>query len=295
MKYSVSIVFVVVVLCGFITRSEGLFAATDDAVVRADHDLVKALENSDSVALSKLVDADMTWIDAEGILRTREEALQVLPKPVVGSGSDIEIIRHSYDRVVLLQLHSGQAYALHIWVKQPVGWRLLNANEIILPQTPQSVKQPPAPIPCINPCKIVPFKPQTPAEQAALTSWQEMETGTEHNDAKGWGYHVADDSLALNSWASKPTIKSERVDAINKRIPAGFAINPNPVPLVMWMRMWDFGSAVVMLAEHMPWGAKPYIASRVWVDRDGRYQMAASYHNEIKAMPPVFFTTTAPE
>ena len=50
------------------------------------------------------------------------------------------------------------------------------------------------------------------------------------------------------------------------------------VAAVEWMNLWVFGDAAVMRADHRMPGARrpPYRATRVWVKRDGRWQMATS-------------------
>ena len=49
------------------------------------------------------------------------------------------------------------------------------------------------------------------------------------------------------------------------------------------MKLWAFGDAVVMRADHkMPGNRRPpYRATRLWVKRDGRWQMAVSQQTTI--------------
>jgi hypothetical protein len=87
--------------------------------------------------------------------------------------------------------------------------------------------------------------------------------------------------------------KSDRVAAYDKLHENG--VQANTVAPLVWAHMWDFGDAVFMLAEHTRYAGKPDIASRVWVNRDGRWLLAVSYHTIVKAMPTLTFQTTAPE
>ena len=69
----------------------------DAAVLQANGMLVRAFERDDTATVARLLDADFTWIDAHGVLRSREEVLQGLPpiaapggteKPGAGAGAD---------------------------------------------------------------------------------------------------------------------------------------------------------------------------------------------------------------
>jgi hypothetical protein len=52
---------------------------------------------------------------------------------------------------------------------------------------------------------------------------------------------------------------------------------------VLSMRLWARGDAAVMQARHEMSGGRrpPYRAARVWVKRDGRWQMAMSQQTTI--------------
>ena len=54
---------------------------------------------------------------------------------------------------------------------------------------------------------------------------------------------------------------------------------------VLQMRLIDLDDAVLMVMLGQPLDGKPFYASRVLVNRDGRYQMAASYHTDIQDSP----------
>ena len=80
---------VAVVLCAV---SVGLLAAqtgkpaADDPAVQADRALGAAFEKGNSATVNKLLDAEFTWIDTDGIMwdgvhGTLEEGLEFLQKP----------------------------------------------------------------------------------------------------------------------------------------------------------------------------------------------------------------------
>src|SRR5512141_688772 len=105
--------------------------AADDPVDTADKALMTAFEKGDKAALNKYLDPDFTWIDHDGIMVFRSDALALGMKPLVGEGTGVEIVKHPYgDQVVWLQAHSGKNFAARFWVKRPEGWRLLHTSEI---------------------------------------------------------------------------------------------------------------------------------------------------------------------
>src|SRR5437016_1909600 len=104
-------------------------AAADDEIVKADRALVAALEKGDHATINKLLDPDFSWIDTDGVMWAREDALRAGLKPLVPSGPDVQITEHKYGKVVWIQNNAGNKYAAHFWVQRPAGWRLLHTNE----------------------------------------------------------------------------------------------------------------------------------------------------------------------
>ena len=52
----------------------------------------------------------------------------------------------------------------------------------------------------------------------------------------------------------------------------------------LWIRTWDMGTAVVMIAVQPTYGERAYWSSRVLAPtKDGLWQMKESYHNYIAA------------
>jgi hypothetical protein len=253
--------------------------AAGDIVLQTDRALIVALQNGNKAAADKLLDPDFTWIDTDGIMWAREDALRSGLKPLVPSGSDIKIIEHNYGNVVWIQENQGNRYAAHFWVARPAGWRLLHTSEIATrPRTENSDSRPFFAIACINPCKEIPFKAITPNEQAVLAAWQEQESGVPEQ----WRRHVADDNVVISSYGS--LTKQDRWNVIQKQVQSH--VPEVGVSPVLWARMWDFETAVVMLACQPNWGGKAYWASRVFgKNKDGLWIMTESYHTTIQASP----------
>jgi hypothetical protein len=264
-------------------------ADDQQAVLRADHDLVHALEGADKVEVENLLDADFTWISTDGRDQSREDILQALPKPIIGNERDAKVLERTYGQVGVVAVDSGRSHVLRLWVKRKAGWRALHFNEIIQPASQATAGDVAVPseagvvTPCINPCKSVPFKATSPSAQAAMTALQELDTGSANRDMELWASRILEECLIVDSAGTKPITKAERMAKTIQQKQTG--ADTNEAPPLLWAQLYDFGDTVVMLALHQPYKAKPYYATRVWVKRDGRFQLAASYHTTIEDVP----------
>src|SRR5580765_946311 len=267
-----------------ITRTMQPVAAAETSAVQADHALGAAFEKGDSAAVNKLLDAEFTWIDTDGIMFERPDVLRAGLKPLIPNAADVKTIEHKYagGKVVWVQNNQGNKWAAHIWVQRPAGWRLLHANEIATrPADPIANVRPDYAVPCVNPCKDVPYKPISASEQAALAAWQDQEgaNGPGHHDM-----HIGDNVVVISSTTTTPR-------------PSATAPGPTPVnpaaanrPQVgaapaLWVRTWDFGDAVVAIMLQPTYGGKAYWSSRIFGNHDGFWKMEESYHTTIQASP----------
>src|ERR1043166_7320504 len=152
-----------------VARNARLTAASETSAVQADRALSAALEKNNSAEVNKLLDAEFTWIDTDGIMWERPDVLRAGLKPLVPNASDVTTTEHKYanGKVVWIQNSQGNKYAAHIWVQRPAGWRLLHANEIATRAAdPIANVRPDYAVPCVNPCHEIPYKPISPSEQA---------------------------------------------------------------------------------------------------------------------------------
>ncbi len=256
-------------------------ASTDDAVVQADRAVVAAFEKGDNAALKKLIDEDFTWIDTDGIMWERPDVYRAGLKPLVHLTADTKITELKYGKVIWIQENEGNKFAAHFWVQRPEGWRLLHTNEIAVqpPERGANVR-PDFAVPCINPCKEVPYKPISESEKAALAGWQDQEE--KNHDA-----HMGKDLIAVNSnsdgaaravaqAAGRPTGDAPAVRA--NRPPVGAAP-------ALWVRTWDFGDSVVAIMLQPTYGGKAYWSSRIFGNHNGFWVMEQSYHTTIQASP----------
>jgi hypothetical protein len=210
----------------------------------------------------------------------RADTFRANLKPLVPMTADTQITEHKYGKVVWIQDSVGHKYAAHFWVQRPEGWRLLHVNEIeARPAVPGENSRATFTIPCINPCKELPWKPLSSNEKAAIEGWQEQENGTGHRLM-----HMGDNVWTISSNTMTPQ-QTKPADGPTKVEPPT-ADRPfiSTTPAV-WVRTWDFGDAVVAVMLQPTWGGKPYWSSRVFGNHNGFWKMEESYHTTIQAAP----------
>ena len=276
---------IVMVLCAV---SAGLLAAqtkqtdanTNDPVVQADQALVAAFYKGDKATVNKYLDADFSWIDTDGIMWAREDALRAGLKPLVPVASDVKITEHKYGKVVWIQDNQGNKFAAHFWVQRPEGWRLLHTNEIATrPAEPGENARANFTIPCINPCKELPYKALSASEKAAIENWQDQESGTGHHDM-----HMGDNVVVISSTTATPRPSPTATGPTKVTPPTADRPFISTTP-ALWARTWDFGDAVVAIMLQPTWGGKAYWSSRVFGNHNGFWKMEESYHTTIQAAP----------
>jgi len=256
-------------------------AGDEQSVLQTDRAFVEAVTTGDKTTVATLADSDFTWTDAEGKTQSRAEILKSVPKPALGDESGARVEQRTYVQVGAVMSSREKVHVLRIWVKRAAGWRVLVYHEVAL--SPQSaVGSAPGVSDCQNPCKTLPFKPKSEAEQAIIASWQALETGVANHDAAAWAPHIADDFVMLSSANDHPMSKSDRIATLNlqKQTGRGSA----PAPLVS-AHMFDFGDAVVMTSLHEPYTGKPVHVSRLWIKRDSHWIMSISYQTTIQTAP----------
>jgi hypothetical protein len=270
MKITTQVLFVLVM--AFALRAAG----ADDPVATTDQAFVQAYEKGDLAAVKKLLDADFTWIDTDGVFYSKDDALALGLKPLVPSGADVKIVEHKYGKVVWIQENVGNKYAAHFWVERPGGWKLLHNSEIATrPASENPDGRSPYTIPCVNPCQAMPYQAVTANEKAAIKGWQEQEDGTPEH----WRMHIADDQVMIGSYGV--STKMDRWNGISKRNPNAPKVGVSPV---LFARMWDLGTAVVAIMCQPTYNGKAYWSSRIFApNKDGLWMMMESYHTTIQA------------
>jgi hypothetical protein len=257
-------------------------ADNDPAVLQTDKAFMQALAKHDQ-AVSKVLDADFMYTDAAGETIGKATLLVALPTPMMGDESGAQVSERTYGEVAGVRVSDGKQHVLRIWVKRPVGWRLLVYQEV----KQVDVAPPPGPTTneCVNPCKTVPYTPKNEDEAGVIKSWSMLETAVLNHDPKGWAPHFLDEFVLISSNGTQVQTKADRLATLGKP-----GIGPAPGGLVHG-QMFDFPSdkpeTIVMIATAQGYSGKPNHISRIWVKRDGIWKMAFSYQTTIQSAPAV--------
>jgi len=276
-------------------RAAGGGRSTRQTVLGTARALQAAIRSGNAAAVDKFLARDFSFIDAAGHVHSRRSVLNALKtSPRGGAGAQIKV--RDYGRVALItgSYKSAQAgersdlFALDVWVKDDNKWRaLIHHNNVLArpdaPSTHASAAPRPmdAPPPrCVNPLEVVPYKPRNQAERDIITAFQTLELAVTRNDPAEWQKHVADEFVVTRT-RQHPTDKAARMAFMETQR----AINAETfVAEVVALKFWVLGDAAVMRADHaMPGNRRPpYRATRLWVKRDGRWQMAISQQTTIQ-------------
>jgi hypothetical protein len=250
-------------------------AQQDAAPPLADRSLIRAFESKDKAAAEQLLDADAIWIDAAGHRLKRAEVLEKLPAV---ANADVEAPPRTYGDTAVVRANRGKMNVLRVWVKRPAGWRILLYQELLQVEKPE----PPAAktsVECINPCKTIPYEPQTANEKEAIASWQGVMRAMAESDAGAYSPLIADEFTATDTFHDRPFTKEDRLAQINKQKTTGRRAAPQEL---LSAEMFDFGETVMMVAREQRPGAKSYFNTRMWVKRDARWQMLFSFNTQIE-------------
>ena len=281
MRRIVPIAAVVALTCLAAWNQRARAASADQAVLDADHAFAQAIAGHASTDLRGLLDVDFSWTDSAGNTEDRATVLKQIPTPAIADEGGAETKERTYGDVGVVTVNQGKVYALRVWVKRPAGWRVLLYHEVTQMQNPPKgggtgVSN------CQNPCKMIPYKAKNADEAAIIASWQALETGVTGHSSEAWRPHIAEEFVQVSSNNDHPLNKDARAAVLDRQKQSG---EPSaPAPLVS-ARMYDFGDAVVMKAEHQPYKGKPIHVSRVWVKRDGQWVMAISYQTTVQTAP----------
>jgi hypothetical protein len=260
-----------------------VFADGKQMILQVDRSLTQAVASGNKKAVDGLLDADFTWTDPDGIISSREQVLQDLTSFAKNSEGDSERKAFSYGQVGSVFGVQHNTRFERVWVKRPAGWRILVYQQV--PERAPSVPAYGADVPvsagCDNPCKTIPFRPTTEADRGVIESFEGMNTAIFQADADGWAKHVGDEDFGITSGAL--VTKANRIAALKKQKELNTPGVPAPL---LSARFFDFGDTVVMTALHQPRNGKPHHFTRIWVKRDGVWQLVAGAQTEIQSAPP---------
>jgi hypothetical protein len=265
-------------------------APSEDALVlEADKALGGALRGDDKSVARRLLSLQFTFVDANGKIHERKDFLTDLKAAAAAPPSDPVVKIYGRIGTVTGRRKSADGrdvFFLDIWAKQKRAWRALVSQEVVLAATdaprptPAPTSAAVAPYDCKNPCQTIPYRVRSAAEQDIVNSFQAIEKAAVGHDAVEWSRHIAEEFVLYGSGRA-PIAKSGRIAAINRQKENGTAVKVGEVQ-AMRLSVYDDGAA--MIATHaVPDNSRPpYQAARVWVKRNGQWQMAISVQTDIK-------------
>jgi len=267
-------------------------APGDDAVVlAADATLGDAVRAGDRSTVRRLLALQFTYADENGRVYERKEFLSALKSLAAVPAADAKAT--VYGSVAMVTGHRKSAadndtFFLDVWAKQKGAWRALTIQDVLLAgesQPAAAPERPGAPATeaqsheCKNPCQSIPYRVRSPAEQDVVNAFQAIEKASIAHDAEEWGRHVAGEFVLYRS-GHTPTARSERIAAIQRQQQNHGAVTVGEVES---MRLAVYGDGAAMIANHAaPDPARlPYRATRVWVKRNGQWQMVISVQTDV--------------
>jgi hypothetical protein len=244
-------------------------------MTRADTMFVQAVAKVDKAALQKLLDADFTWTDSRGNVQTRAQVLHELPKPAIANSENAESKTYTYGDLGNVQVNSGRAHVLRVWVKRPAGWKMIAYQELITLEAPPSFT-PGAGKDCDNPCKTINFSPNNDIERQVASAYSKLETAAHARNSAAFALMVGDEFVAASSNSDRLQSKRSRMEEFDRSKDGGVA----PTPLLS-AKMFIYGDAVLMVSEHQPDRGKPLHVTRIWVKRGGSWVETLSYQTAV--------------
>jgi len=249
--------------------------------IAADHSLTNAIAKSDEASAGKLLDPDFSWTDRTGKTRSKSEILSALATLKADDDADIKVI--DAGQVVLIHgnhripAQNAAVRFIRVWVKRPQSWQLL-----VYQETNKAEKNPEkrsgfgapsngATVSCENPCKTVPYKPDTAAEQEVVSMWQAVERTVLTNDVEAWKPNFTEDFVFVTPDGGAPLNKADRVAMITELRRNNTTLIPAEVTS---MKAWVLGDAAVMRSEHKPLHGKVLHVTRLFEKHNNHWQIA---------------------
>jgi uncharacterized protein DUF4440 len=279
------------VLFAIVAQSRAQPAPVGDeaSILSADESLSAAMSAGDKSVARKLLSLQFTFVDEYGKVYGRKEFLTGLKDVAAAAARDVSV--KIYGRVATVTGHRNSArgddvFFLNIWAKQKGAWRALVSQDVALAAagTPEDAPAPATsevPYDCRNPCQTIPYRVRSPAEQDVVNSFQAIEKAAVGHDADGWSKHIADEFVLYASHRA-PAPKSSRVAAIERQKQNNTAVRVGEIE-TMRLAVYDDGAAMIATHDLPDNSRPPYHAARVWVKRNGQWQVVISVQTEVKA------------
>jgi hypothetical protein len=259
----------------FLAATAPAVLGQDANMMLADAAFEQAVAKADTSGLDKLLDADFTWTNAAGKLLTRAQVLQQVPGAAIPNTKNAESKSYTYGELGNVQVNSGRAHVLRVWVKKSAGWKAIVYQELMSLEAPPSFT-PGAGKDCENPCKTIAFTPKNDTERQVAMAYTKLETAAHARNSAAFGPMVGDEFVAASSNSNTLQSKRSRMDSFDRSKDGGVA----PTPLLS-ARMFAAGDAVLMVSEHKPDRGNPLHVTRLWVKRGGSWVETLSYQTAV--------------
>lgn len=264
------------------TPSPSLAAQDSSPVVSADNAFTEALVKADKAAAGKFLDKDFEFTNTDGKTLSKGEMTEQFPVTATAAPGATNVHAYNYGQIGVVLGINNQARFERVWVNRPDGWKIFNFIETVIGPTKPLA---PGGGDCENPCRTIPYTPATKMDKAIFVAWQHAKMDEWHPNSADWALRTSDEFSFINNGADRS--KAERVAILAKQQAAGESGPPgDPIHDI---RMYDIGkNAALMRSIHDPYrGGKPYYNIRVWILRDGLWQLAASQQTTIQSATPV--------
>ena len=264
-------------------------AHADDApnFRQAARSLSDALAKGDKNAVASLLDDRFVWVEANGKLYTKAQALDDLAQFASDNEGAIDVRTVDFLGQVERELgmHHNQRFA-HLWVKNPAGWQAFVFLNIPIPaERPDYMAPPNAPNDsektCDNPCKTLPYKPESAAQESAMKTWFILKNDEWHPNPEDWDAHSDGNHETLTPRADIP--KMQHVHELEEERKLYGENGGSGGSSVLSMRMFDFGNVVIMQAfQGRNPSAKPTSWNlRLFINRGDGWKIALSAQTNI--------------
>ena len=271
------------------SRAQSPSSGDETLVLSGDESLGAAMRAGDKSIVRKILSLQFSFVDEDGKVYERKSFLGSLKEIAAAPSSDRKVT--VYGRIGMVtghrkSSHDNEVFFLDIWAKQKGTWRALVAQDVELGSSDAlpvaSAPNPDAiPYDCKNPCQTIPYRVRSLSEQDIVNSFQAIEKAAVGHDADEWSKHVADEFVLYGS-SRTPITKSGRIAAIEQQKQTNATVQVGEVEALR-LAVYDDGAA--MIASHVsPDDSRPpYRATRVWVRRNGQWQMAISVQTDVKS------------
>ncbi len=266
----------------------------DQAVLTADTALAAAMRDGDKSAARKLLTLEFTYTDENGRLHERKPFLADLKGFAPEAATDVDVKIYGLVGMVTGKRKSAlgnDVFYLDIWVKEKRSWRALAMQDVVVAASGAEAASDAAEAgklrselakisECKNPCETIPYRVRSPAEQDVINTFQAIAKATFARESEIYAKHFAAEFVHYES-GFQPVPKEQAV----ARIKAEKAHNsPAILSAIQSMRLWVYGDGAAMLSSNgTPDESEPLLRiARVWVKRNGQWQMAVSVLTYVK-------------